>query len=104
MRKIKTAILGAGFIGRAHIEAVRRLGYAEVTAIVQSGEQRAKEIAESVNVPKAYGNIMDVLQDKDIDVIHNCTPNYLHYEMNKQILLQAADRTADFSRRRARRC
>ncbi|MBP1156795.1 MULTISPECIES: Gfo/Idh/MocA family oxidoreductase [unclassified Paenibacillus] len=87
MRKIKTAILGAGFIGRAHIEAVRRLGYAEVTAIVQSGEQRAKEIAESVNVPKAYGSIMDVLQDKDIDVIHNCTPNYLHYEMNKQILL-----------------
>lgn len=87
MRKIKAAILGAGFIGKAHIEAVRRLGFVEVVAIAQSGEQKAAQNAKALNVPKAYGNAMDLLQDQEIEVIHNCTPNYLHYEMNKQILM-----------------
>ncbi len=87
MRKIKAAILGAGFIGQAHIEAVRRLSFAEVVAIAQSGQDKAEQSAKLLNVPKAYGNYMDLLKDPEIDVIHNCTPNYLHYEINKQILL-----------------
>ncbi|MED4601407.1 Gfo/Idh/MocA family oxidoreductase [Paenibacillus validus] len=87
MRKIKAAILGAGFIGQAHIEAVRRLSFVEVVAIAQSGQDKAEQSAKLLNVPKAYGNYMDLLKDPEIDVIHNCTPNYLHYEINKQILL-----------------
>jgi predicted dehydrogenase len=87
MRNLKAAILGAGFIGQAHIEAVRRLGFVEVVAIAQSSQEKADASAKSLNIPKAYGNYMDLLQDQEIDVIHNCTPNYLHYEINKQILL-----------------
>lgn len=87
MRKIQAAILGAGFIGQAHIEAIRRLGFVDVVAVAQNGQEKAEKAAKSLNVPKAYGNYMDLLQDPDIDVIHNCTPNYLHYETNKQILL-----------------
>ncbi len=79
--------MGAGFIGQAHIEAIRRLGFVDVVAVAQNGQEKAEEAARSLNVPKAYGNYMDLLQDKDIDVIHNCTPNYLHYETSKQILL-----------------
>jgi predicted dehydrogenase len=87
MRNLKAAILGAGFIGQAHIEAVRRLGFVEVVAIAQSSQEKADASAKLLNIPKAYGNYMDLLQDPAIDVIHNCTPNYLHYEINKQILL-----------------
>ncbi|GGG03012.1 Gfo/Idh/MocA family protein [Paenibacillus abyssi] len=86
MRKLKAAILGAGFIGQAHIEAIRRIGFVDVVAIAHSSQEKADESAKSLNIPKAYGNYMDLLQDEEIDVIHNCTPNHLHFEINKQII------------------
>ncbi|WP_261305819.1 Gfo/Idh/MocA family protein [Paenibacillus andongensis] len=87
MRKIKAAIIGAGFIGKAHLEAMRRLGYVDIVAIGQSNQKHAEEYAKTLNIPKAYGNYMDLLQDEEIEVVHNCTPNHLHYEINKQALL-----------------
>jgi predicted dehydrogenase len=87
MKKIKTAILGTGFIGSAHIEAIRRLGYVEVVAIAENNVERAASFAKSLNIPKAYGDYMELLQDNEIDAIHNCTPNHLHYEINRQILM-----------------
>ncbi|NHN31427.1 Gfo/Idh/MocA family oxidoreductase [Paenibacillus agricola] len=87
MRKIKAAVLGAGLIGKAHIEAIRRLGYVEVVAIGQSTQATADQYARELHVPKAYGNYIDLLNDEEIEVIHNCTPNHMHFEMNKQALL-----------------
>jgi predicted dehydrogenase len=87
MRKIKAAIIGAGFIGKAHLEAVRRLGYVDIVAVGQNGQAKADECARQLKIPKAYGNYEDLLKDPDIEVIHNCTPNHLHFEMNKQALL-----------------
>lgn len=86
MKKLKAAVIGAGFIGAAHIEALRRLGFVEVVAIAQSTQAKALETAKSLNIPQAYGDYMDVLKDEEIDVIHNCTPNHVHYEINKKIL------------------
>ncbi|MCU6791048.1 Gfo/Idh/MocA family oxidoreductase [Paenibacillus sp. WQ 127069] len=87
MRRIKAAIIGAGFIGKAHLEAVRRLGYVDIVAIGQNGQDKADAYAEALKIPKAYGNYMDLLNDPEIEVIHNCTPNHLHFEINKQVLL-----------------
>jgi predicted dehydrogenase len=87
MRKIRAALLGAGFIGKAHIEAIRRLGFVDIVAVAQQSQERADECARELGIPKAFGNYMDLLQDDEIDVIHNCTPNHLHFETNKQILL-----------------
>lgn len=86
MGKIKAAILGAGFIGEAHIEAVRRLGLAEIAAVAQDGQDKADQAARQFGIPKAYGDYRDLLRDPEIDVIHNCTPNYLHYSINKEVL------------------
>ncbi len=87
MRKIKAAVIGTGFIGKAHIEAIRRIGFAEIGAIVQHDQQKADAVAKSLSIPKAYGDYMEMLQDDEIEVVHNCTPNHLHYEINKQCLL-----------------
>ncbi|SDD55656.1 Predicted dehydrogenase [Paenibacillus sp. UNCCL117] len=87
MRRVKTAVIGAGFIGRAHIEAVRRLGYVDIVAIGQSDPDKAAKFAGELNIPKAYGNYMELLQDEEIEAIHNCTPNHIHFEINKQALL-----------------
>jgi predicted dehydrogenase len=87
MRKLKAAVIGAGFIGEAHIEAIRRLGYAEVAALVGSNAESAAKQAEKLHIPLAYGDYMEALKNDEIDVIHNCTPNHLHYIINKEALL-----------------
>ncbi|MBM4047397.1 MAG: Gfo/Idh/MocA family oxidoreductase [Planctomycetes bacterium] len=86
MRKIKMGIIGTGFIGPAHVEAARRLGYVDVVAVAEKGDELAKKKAAAMNIPKAYGDYKDLLADKEIEVVHNCTPNFAHFEINKAIM------------------
>ena len=83
---IKAGIIGTGFIGPAHVEAARRLGNIEFIAVAEASEELAKEKAAAMSIPKAYGNYQDLLADPDVQVIHNCTPNHLHFQVNKDIL------------------
>lgn len=83
---IRAGIIGTGFIGPAHIEAIRRLGFVQVVALAEHGLEKAQALAQKLSVPKAYGDYKDMLNDPDIDVIHNCTPNHLHAQINKEIM------------------
>jgi predicted dehydrogenase len=85
--KIKVGIIGTGFIGPTHIEAIRRLGFVEVIALAENGLDRAKKFAEELGIQKAYGDYHELLQDNEIDVVHNCTPNHLHFTINKEVIL-----------------
>ncbi|MET1030647.1 Gfo/Idh/MocA family protein [Domibacillus tundrae] len=87
MGKIKVGIIGTGFIGLTHIEAVRRLGFVEVVGLAQSNQKAAEQKAAELDIPRAYGDYREMLQDSDIQVVHNCTPNHLHFEINKEIIL-----------------
>jgi predicted dehydrogenase len=75
-------IVGAGFVGPHHIDAVRRLGYVDVVAVAGSTQASAEKKAEAVGARKAYGGYEALLNDPDIQVVHNATPNYLHYPVN----------------------
>ncbi|HEX2866958.1 MAG TPA: Gfo/Idh/MocA family oxidoreductase [Ignavibacteriales bacterium] len=86
MKKIKAAVIGTGFIGPAHIEALRRIGSVEVHGIASLDLQGARSLAEKYSIPKVYDKWQDAVSDKEIDVIHNCTPNNLHFEINKAAL------------------
>lgn len=87
MKKIKVGIIGTGFIGPTHIEAIRRLGFAEVVALAETNQEAAEKKSADLGIQKAYGDYHDLLQDSEIQVVHNCTPNHLHFEINKQIIL-----------------
>lgn len=86
MRKIKAGIIGTGFIGPAHVEAVRRLGFVEMKAVAEANEELAKQKAEQLHISNAYGDYSKILKDPEIEVVHNCTPNFLHFEINKAII------------------
>jgi predicted dehydrogenase len=87
MEKIKVGIIGTGFIGPTHIEAVRRLGFVEVVGLAESSFEKARKKAEELGIPKAYSNYREMLQDSEIKVIHNCTPNHLHFTINKEAII-----------------
>ncbi|PSR52949.1 dehydrogenase [Adhaeribacter arboris] len=87
MKKIKVGVAGLGFIGPAHIEALRRQPDIEVIAINDFSEEYARTKADSLGIEKSYGNFDAMLADPDIAVVHICTPNFLHYPMAKAALL-----------------
>jgi len=86
MKTIKAAVIGAGFIGPAHIEALRRIDAVEVVAVASNNVKQAEQVAEKYALAKAYHTWEDCVNDDSIDVIHNCTPNNLHFEINKAVL------------------
>lgn len=72
-------LVGAGFVGPHHIEAVRRLGFVDVVAIAGSRLETARKKAELLGVPKAYGSFEELINDPDVEVVQNAAPNYLHF-------------------------
>src|SRR5206468_5174331 len=77
-RKIGMGLVGPGFVGVHHIDAVRRLGFVDVVAVAGSSEQSARKKADALAVPKSYGSFEALIADPDVQVVHNTTPNYLH--------------------------
>ncbi len=86
MKKLKTGIIGTGFIGPAHIEALRRTGLTEVVALADVNEAVAKDKAEELSIPQYYGDYKKLLANPDIDIVHICTPNHLHFKMSREAL------------------
>lgn len=82
---IKAAIVGTGFIGPAHLEALRRLPNVEVVALCEVTQELANEKAKVLGIPRAY-TFDEMLKQDDIDVIHICTPNFLHFAQAKAVM------------------
>ena len=71
---IGAAVVGTGFIGAVHVEALRRLGV-QVRGVVGSSPARARESG----LADAYDSFEAMLDDKRVDVVHVTTPNHLHH-------------------------
>jgi predicted dehydrogenase len=83
--KLKVGVVGVGTIGRIHAEAVRRTG-GDLVAIVGRDARRARELAAEFDVPRAYDDLGALLEQPDIEVVHICTPNNLHFAMARDAL------------------
>ena len=79
MKKLRVGVIGIGFIGAAHVEALRRLGYVDVVAVANhnNGAQKAKELF----VEHGYEDYREMIDKESLDAVHICTPNNTHYEM-----------------------
>jgi predicted dehydrogenase len=87
VRKVKVGIIGTGFSASSHLEALRRIPHVQVVAIASRSIEKAQQIAQTFGIEKAFGNAKDLIHDPDVEAIHNCTPNYLHFEINREVLL-----------------
>jgi predicted dehydrogenase len=85
MKSIKTAILGTGFMGRVHLEAVRRVESVTAAAIAGRNEAAARKLGDAFSVP-ATTDYREILRDPAIEAVHICTPNAQHFSMVKDAL------------------
>jgi len=77
MASIRAAVIGAGFVGRAHIEALRRLGI-EVAGLLGSSPDRTREQSTALGIPRSYASLDELARDASTQTVHVCTPNNLH--------------------------
>jgi predicted dehydrogenase len=81
-RRIGMGLVGPGFIAPHHIDAVRRLGDVDVCAIAGSTLASTRERAAQLGVARYYGSYEDLVSDPEIEVVHNTTPNYMHFAVS----------------------
>jgi predicted dehydrogenase len=79
------AIIGLGFVGKAHLEALRRLGI-PVRGILGSSPERTREAARELKIEHSYSSLDELVRDPSVNAIHICTPNYGHFEQSKAAL------------------
>jgi predicted dehydrogenase len=87
MKPIRTAIFGTGFMGRVHLEAVRRVESVEVAAIAGRNAEATRKLGAGFSVPVLTTDYREVLRDPAIDAVHIGTPNAQHFSMAKDALL-----------------
>jgi len=83
---IGVGMAGTGFIGPAHVEALRRNGI-HVLGLAEKTKEKAAVKAAKLGIPRLYGSLVEMVADPNIDVVHLATPNFLHHTHAKAALL-----------------
>src|SRR5436190_10373847 len=86
MRQIRTALFGTGFVGRIHLEGIRRLGYVQVYAIGEPEIEKANALGAEFGAVKTDPDYRRILEDPAVDAVHVCVPNALHFQLAKDAL------------------
>ncbi len=84
--EIKAGLVGIGFIGPAHLEALRRNNI-PVCGLVESTAELARKKAQELGIDCTYPSFEDMLADPQVTVVHLATPNFLHYPQARAALL-----------------
>ncbi len=79
--KLRVCIVGTGARGNAHAKAWQQSGEADVVAVVDVLEDRARELAAAYDAPHVFTDYHEAVQRDDIDVVSICTPAFYHEEV-----------------------
>jgi predicted dehydrogenase len=86
MKKFKVGLIGTGYIGMVHLEILRRIVEAEVVAVADPNTALVRRAAEKLEIPKVYASADELLADPAVEVVHNCAPNNVHFDINKKAI------------------
>lgn len=83
---LNVAVVGTGFIGRQHIEAIRRIPYTRIVAAADSNEAMLSQVCGELGIETYYTDYREMLDREQIHVVHNCTPSGMHFEICKEVM------------------
>ena len=83
--EIGAAVIGTGFIGTVHVEALRKIGV-QVRGVLGSTPDRGAARADALGVRHGYASLDEILADPSVDVVHVTSPNHLHVPQASAVL------------------
>lgn len=78
--QLRAGVIGTGFIGPVHVEALRRIGV-QVVALCDVPD-KVNAAADRLGIPRAFGDYRKLLASSEVDVVHIAAPNQLHCQMS----------------------
>lgn len=78
MSKLRVGIIGAGSISEMHFEGYAKNEQAEIVAVCDLNEERAREKADKYGAKLVYTDYNELLANPDIDAVSICTWNNSH--------------------------
>lgn len=88
---IKAGLIGTGYIGMVHLDMLRRLSEVEVVAVADTNINLARQAAEKFAVAAVYEDAKALIDDPNVEVVHNCAPNNVHFELNARAIRARKD-------------
>ena len=85
MPPLQSVVIGVGFVGRAHVEALRRIGVT-VLGVLDASPERSEAMRTELRLPRAYRSLEELCSDREVGVVHICTPNHLHFAQASALL------------------
>jgi predicted dehydrogenase/nucleoside-diphosphate-sugar epimerase len=82
----RVALLGAGYISKFHVEALRAMKGVELVAVCDIGLARAEALARGYGIAKAYGSLESMLAEEKLDAVHVLLPPQAHGPSIERIL------------------
>jgi predicted dehydrogenase len=79
LTQLRAGVIGTGFIGPVHIEALRRLGV-QVSALCDI-PGRVEPAADRLGIPNRFSDYRELIRSGEVDVVHITTPNRFHSQM-----------------------
>ena len=85
MRSVGATVVGTGFIGPVHVEAIRRLGH-RVVGVLGSTSAKSRAAANELGIEKGYDSFEELLADAAVEVVHLASPNAAHFDQCKRAI------------------
>ena len=85
-RKFRTGVIGCGGISQVHMNALMGMDNVQIVAVCDIREDRAQTAAKKTGAPRVYTDWHELLRDPEVEVVHLCTPHYLHAPMTVEAL------------------
>lgn len=83
---LRIGIIGAGFIGMQHIEAIGRIPGSKIVAIADNKLDWLKELQGKGLCEHIYLDYKEMIENEKLDAVHNCTPTNIHFDVSKLLI------------------
>jgi predicted dehydrogenase len=94
-KTIKVGLAGTGYIGIVHLEMLRRLSGVEVVAVADTNKDLARAAAEKFDISRVFDSVDGLVADREVEVIHDCAPNNVHFDINAKAIRAGKDVVAE---------
>jgi len=81
MKQVRVGVIGAGIWGAAHLRAYSQHASAELVAVCDLDEARAREAGDRFGVPGVFTSAEQMLAEAELDAVSVATPDAAHADL-----------------------
>ena len=83
---MNVAIIGLGYIGKVHLSVLKSLPGISRIVLADEDQESARELGQFWGISDTRSSLDGIITDPEIDAVHNCTPNHVHFDINRRVL------------------